>query len=145
LFAILVALCGAALFVAGPASSAPITGHLTTNGSNGTVQGACSFTVTSVNYSAGTVDAQMGGQAQPANLLAAIQIAHNRIVCWLYSPGGVLLATIVGDFDSSDVGTFIRNVNVPQLSSYVLCGQAQATLRSGSQSTTSVFCHSGAG
>jgi hypothetical protein len=134
-----------ALVAAAPATAdQTLTEHLKANGQNSVVSGACSFTVTSVDYNAGLVSGQMGGQATPTSVVGYLQIAHNRIICQLtQAGGGPVLAQVVGDGNSPNVGTGIVNVVVPQYAIYTLCGQAQATLHSGTQSTTGVFCATG--
>jgi hypothetical protein len=134
-----------ALLAAAPATAdQTLTEHLKTSGNNSVVTGACSFTVRSVDYDTGLVLAQMGGQATPTSPLGYLSIAHNRIVCQLtQAGGGPVLAQVVGDGDSPNVGTGVQYVVVPQYAMYTLCGQAQATLHSGTQSSTAVFCATG--
>lgn len=95
------------------------------------VQSRCSFTVTSVNYAAGTLRGRLTSQTRASNYAAASSTAHVSVGCELYNAGfGVLLSQISDE--NNGIATRESHVfQVPLYASYDTCVSGVYTLRNG--------------
>jgi hypothetical protein len=72
-----------------PAESAPVPPRREVNSTDGVVKTQCRFTVTSVNYAAGTLRGRLTLHTRPESYTAGRNVAHTDGFCGLISANGV--------------------------------------------------------
>ncbi|TXL57577.1 hypothetical protein [Aeromicrobium terrae] len=75
-----------------PAESAPVPPRREVNTSDGVVKTQCRFTVTSVNYAAGTLRGRLTLHTRPVSYAAGKNVTHTDALCGLYSSYGLEFA-----------------------------------------------------
>ena len=94
------------------------------------VQSRCTFTVTSVNYAAGTLRGRLTSQTRASNYAAASSTAHVAVGCQLYSNTGILLGQISDE--NNGIATYETEIQrVPLYTAYDTCVFGAYTLRNG--------------
>lgn len=95
------------------------------------VQSRCTFTVTSVNYAAGTLRGHLTAQTRGSNYSGNTSTAHVAVACYLYSGGyGSYLSMVSNERNGPGVYTS-KNIQVPLFLDYDTCVSGVYTLRNG--------------
>jgi hypothetical protein len=119
------------LLVAAPASAAPLPDPAKVTVNDTYIKTLCQFTVTSANYSAGTVRGRLTAKTSWNGYTGYKNLAHVSIDCYLYGPFYSGPLEQIHDEDDARATYETELVTVPLQTNYEICVDAFYTLRNG--------------